>query len=79
MGAVIRESTATLGADALDDARALSMRADDFLARVVDRLLRRHRPRRTEMPAGLPPASTARIPHPGGPGPPLAARWACRG
>ena len=54
MGAVIRQSTATLGADALDDLRAQSMRADDLLARIVDRLLRRDRPRRTEMP-GRPP------------------------
>jgi hypothetical protein len=54
MGAVIRESTATLGADALDDLRAQSMRADDVLARVVDRVLRRSRPRRTQMP-GRPP------------------------
>jgi hypothetical protein len=54
MGAVIRQSTATLGADALDDLRAQSMRADDMLARVVDRLLRRGRPRRTGIP-GSPP------------------------
>ncbi len=50
IGDVVRESTATIGSDIVEDARAQSMRADALLARGIDRVLRRRGPRRTSLP-----------------------------
>jgi hypothetical protein len=49
VGEMIRESTATLGSDAVEDLRAQAMRADDLVARIVDRALRRTEPRDTAL------------------------------
>jgi len=49
VGEVIRESTATLGSDTVEDLRAQAMRADDLVARMVDRALRRTEPRDTAL------------------------------
>ena len=45
IGDLIQESTAGIATDTMDDVRVQAMNADDLLARVVDRLLRRRRPR----------------------------------
>ena len=50
-GAVIRESTSSVGSDLVDALRFQSMRGDDLVARVVDRLLRRKGGRRTALDA----------------------------
>jgi len=47
MGELIRESTASIGQDTVEAVRVRAMRFDDGLARVVDRVLRRSRPRDT--------------------------------
>jgi hypothetical protein len=47
VGEVIRESTGTLASEALEAAREQAARADGAAARLVDRLLRRDRPRDT--------------------------------
>jgi hypothetical protein len=54
IGEVIRESTATLGSDAVEAARVQAMRADDLVSRIADRVLRRSAPRDTalERPGG---------------------------
>ena len=49
LGELIRDSTATIGSDIVDDLRVQSMRADDLVARVVDVVLRRKKPRRTAL------------------------------
>ena len=49
LGELIRDSTATIGSDIVDDLRVQSMRADDLVARVVDVVLRRRKPRRTDL------------------------------
>jgi hypothetical protein len=49
IGEVIRESTATLGSEAIEAVRAQAMRADDLVARIIDRLLRRSVPRDTAL------------------------------
>jgi len=53
LGELIRDSTATIGSDIVDDLRVQAMRADELLARLVDVVLRRKKPRRRELdPAG---------------------------
>ena len=54
IGEIVRDSTATIGTDLVDDLRLQSIRADALLARVVDAVLRRRGPRRTALdpPAG---------------------------
>lgn len=49
IGELVRESTATIGSDVVEDLRAQSMRADDLIARLFDALLRRKGPRRVEL------------------------------
>jgi hypothetical protein len=49
IGGVIRESSSTIGTDAIEGARYQAMAADDLLARTVDRLLGRSTPRRTTL------------------------------
>jgi hypothetical protein len=49
IGDVIRESTATLGSDVVEDLRVQAMRADDLVTGLVDRLLRRAGPRDTAL------------------------------
>src|SRR5262245_11224822 len=44
---LIQESTTTLATETRDAGRSQAMRADDFAARIVDRALRRSRPRAT--------------------------------
>jgi hypothetical protein len=51
LGGVIRESTASLGAEAVDALREQGMALDSFVSRVVDRLLLRKRPRRVDVGA----------------------------
>jgi hypothetical protein len=56
IGEVIRESTSSLGSDLVDAARVQAMRADDLVARFVDRVLRRSGARETalERPGSAP-------------------------
>jgi hypothetical protein len=49
LGDIIQESTASIATDTLEAIRAQAMRADDLLARIVDRLLLRRRPRDTAL------------------------------
>jgi hypothetical protein len=49
LAGVIRESTVTIGGEAVDALREQGMALDQFSARVVDRLLLRKRPRRIEL------------------------------
>jgi hypothetical protein len=49
LAGVIRESTVTVGGEAVDALREQGMALDQFSARVVDRLLLRKRPRRIEL------------------------------
>ena len=49
IGDLIQESTAGIGTEALEAVRLQSMRADDLLARIVDRVLLRQRPRDTAL------------------------------
>jgi len=49
LAGVIRESTVTVGGEVVDAVREQGMALDDLSARVVDRLLLRKRPRRTEL------------------------------
>lgn len=51
VGEIVRESTATIGTDIVDDMRLQAVRADDLLARWVDVVLRRREPRQTELHA----------------------------
>jgi uncharacterized RDD family membrane protein YckC len=52
LSAVVRESTASLGGDALRAARLQAMRADLAVAHAVDRTLGREGPRQTALPSG---------------------------
>jgi hypothetical protein len=47
MGELIRESTASIGQDTVEAVRVRAMRFDDGVARIVDRVFRRSRPRDT--------------------------------
>jgi hypothetical protein len=49
LGDMIQESTASIATDTLEAIRVQAMRADDLLARIVDRLLLRRRPRDTAL------------------------------
>lgn len=49
IGEIVRESTATIGTDIVDDGRLQAMRADDLIARWVDRILFRRTSRRTAL------------------------------
>jgi hypothetical protein len=49
VGDLIQDSTASIASDTLEAVRIQAMRADELLARVVDRLLRRLRPRDTAL------------------------------
>ena len=51
IGAVIRESSATLSSDVVENLRAQAMRADDLVARLIDRALRRSSARETSVDA----------------------------
>jgi hypothetical protein len=55
---IIRESTGSMASEAVRDVRVQSIDADVAIARIVDRLLRRRRPRRTEI-LGKPEAPAA--------------------
>ena len=48
IGALVRDSTATIGTDMVDDLRFQAMRADDIVARLIDRVAGR-RERRTAL------------------------------
>lgn len=50
IGAIVRESTGSITGDVVDGGRVTAMRVDDFMARVVDRMLLRRTPRRTDGP-----------------------------
>ena len=47
---IIRESTGSMASDVVRDARMQSIDADVLIARVVDRIIRRRRARRTDAP-----------------------------
>jgi hypothetical protein len=47
LGDIIQESTASIATDTVEAIRVQAMRADDLLARIVDRVLLRKRPRDT--------------------------------
>jgi hypothetical protein len=47
---IIRESTGSMASEVVRDVRVQSIDADERLAHIVDRLLRRHRSRQTELP-----------------------------
>src|SRR5262245_33839393 len=49
VGAIVRESTTSLGAEAAEAARVQAMRADDGLNRIIDTVLRRGEPRDTAL------------------------------
>jgi hypothetical protein len=49
IGEVIQESTAGIGADTVEAVRVQAMHVDDLVARVVDRVLMRRRPRDTKL------------------------------
>lgn len=49
LGELIRDSTATIGSDIVEDLRVQAMRADQLLARAVDVVLRRKGGRRTAL------------------------------
>jgi hypothetical protein len=49
LAGVIRESTVTVGGEVVDAVREQGMALDELSARIVDRLLFRKRPRRTEL------------------------------
>lgn len=49
IGEIVRESTATIGTDIVDDIRLQTIRADRLLARWVDAVLRRRGPRQTAL------------------------------
>lgn len=50
IGAIVRESTGSITGDMVDGGRVTAMRVDDFVARVVDRVLFRRTPRRIDGP-----------------------------
>lgn len=52
IGELMRDSTATIGSDVVEGVRSQAMRADDLLARWVDRALRRRGPRGTAREPG---------------------------
>ena len=49
IGEIVRESTASIGSDLVEDLRSQAMRADDLVARSLDRVLRRRGARRTAL------------------------------
>ena len=49
LAGVIRESTASVGAEAVDALREQGMALDAFSARLVDRILLRTQPRRVDL------------------------------
>jgi hypothetical protein len=49
IGEIVRESTATIGTDIVDDIRLQAIRADRLLARWADAVLRRRDPRETAL------------------------------
>jgi hypothetical protein len=49
LGGVIRESTVSVGAEAVEALRGQGMALDEWTARIVDRVLFRRRPRRIEL------------------------------
>jgi len=51
IGDIVRESTASIGTDVVDDVRLQAIRADEILARWVDAVLRRRDPRDTALRA----------------------------
>ena len=59
---IIRESTGSMASDVVRDARMQSIDADVVIARVVDRIIRRRRARRTDAPGE--PESHTRAPQP---------------
>ncbi len=61
---IIRESTGSMASDVVRDARMQSIDADVVIARVVDRILRRRRARRTDAPGEPESQTRAELPAP---------------
>ena len=59
---IIRESTGSMASDVVRDARMQSIDADVVIARVVDRIIRRRRARRTDAPGEPESAHASRAP-----------------
>jgi hypothetical protein len=61
---IIRESTGSMASDVVRDARMQSIDADVLIARVVDRIIRRRRARRTDAPGEPESQTRAELPAP---------------
>jgi hypothetical protein len=61
---IIRESTGSMASDVVRDARMQSIDADVAIARVVDRVIRRRRARRTDAPGEPESLSRSELPAP---------------
>ena len=61
---IIRESTGSMASDVVRDARMQSIDADVVIARVVDRVIRRRRARRTDAPGEPESQTRAELPAP---------------
>ena len=61
---IIRESTGSMASDVVRDARMQSIDADVLIARVVDRIIRRGRARRTDAPGEPESQTRAELPAP---------------
>ena len=61
---IIRESTGSMASDVVRDARMQSIDADVVIARVVDRIIRRRRARRTDAPGEPESQTRAELPAP---------------
>jgi hypothetical protein len=61
---IIRESTGSMASDVVRDARMQSIDADVAIARLVDRVFRRRRPRRTDAPGEPESRTRANLPEP---------------
>ena len=61
---IIRESTGSMASDVVRDARMQSIDADVVIARVVDRIIRRGRARRTDAPGEPESQTRAELPAP---------------
>ena len=61
---IIRESTGSMASDVVRDARMQSIDADVAIARLIDRILRRRRARRTDAPGEPESLTRANLPEP---------------
>jgi hypothetical protein len=61
---IIRESTGSMASDVVRDVRMQSIDADVAIARLIDRILRRHRARRTDAPGEPESLTRANLPEP---------------